>query len=460
MTLLDTASTQGLQRSARLVVALSGGLDSTVLLHWLSHHGDIDKTRLHAMHVHHGLHADADRWAVLCQHFCNSISVPMQVVNVEVPRDGGEGLEASARKARYATFATVIDDDAVLVTAHHRDDQAETFLLRALRASGPDGLSSMRPWRQFGKGWHWRPLLEIPRSAVLAYAREHGLGWIDDPSNADTAHDRNFLRQEIMPLLRVRWPHVDAALARSAALSADAVDLLADEDAGALASATIGDRHELSTHALKQIPPARRARVLRRWVAALGLPPLPGEGIAQIESQLLLAQHDTEAEFAWSGARIRRWRDRLHADMRRDPLPLDWRTEWDGTSLLPLPTGDSLRLVHSKATTSAANPGFSGGSPPELAARAGPAKPTPAFVEPVHAHARQGGERITLPGRTHSHSLKHVLQDLGVPPWVRERLPFLSSGSGVLHAIGDVAYSTEFDAWLREQSVRLQWIKA
>ncbi|MEO6364460.1 MAG: tRNA lysidine(34) synthetase TilS [Luteimonas sp.] len=451
---------QRLPHSARLLVALSGGLDSTVLLHWLSHHGDIDKTRLHAMHIHHGLHADADRWAIRCQHLCSTIRVPMQVVHVDVGRDGGEGLEASARKARYAAFATAIDDDDVLVTAHHRDDQAETFLLRALRASGPDGLSSMRPWRHFGGGWHWRPLLDIPRSALLAYALEHALEWFDDPSNADTVHDRNFVRQEIMPLLRQRWPQVDAAFARSAALSADAVELLAADDASALASAGTADRYVLHIDALKQWSPARRARVLRRWVAALGLPPLPAAGIARLESQLLVATHDTEAEFAWSGARIRRWRDLLHADMRRDPLPMDWRREWDGTSPLELPTGDSLCLVPVVAGAAVVGAGFSGTVTPGFAAEGTPAGPLPAFVQPWVAHARQGGERITQPGRSHSHRLKHVLQDLGVPPWVRERLPLLSSDTGELHAIGDFACSATFDAWLSEQGVRLQWIRA
>ncbi|MCY7355634.1 MAG: tRNA lysidine(34) synthetase TilS [Lysobacter sp.] len=428
---LDPFLLSRLPSSARLLIALSGGLDSTALLHWLSQYRGIDKARLHAMHVHHGLHSDADQWAAQCQRFCSVIGVPMQIVNVDVARDGGEGLEAAARKARYAAFATAMNDDDVLVTAHHRDDQAETFLLRALRASGPDGLASMRPWRRFGSGWHWRPLLDVPRSGLLAHAREHGLAWVDDPSNADTAHDRNFLRQRVMPLLRERWPQVDAAFARSAALSAGAVELLADEDADALASARTADGHALSTDALKQLPVARRARVLRHWIAALGLPSLPAEGVAQIESQLLVAQHDTQAEFAWSGAIIRRWRDVLHVDLERDPLPADWRMEWDGTSPLRLPTGDVLRLESLVA------------------------------FEAWHiVHARQGGGRIVLPGRDHSHSLKHVLQELGVPPWQRERLPLLSDASGELLAIGDLAYSAGFDAWLRQHDARVAWIKA
>lgn len=449
---------QCLSPSARLLVALSGGLDSTVLLHLLSRYPDIGRDRVRALHIHHGLHADAAQWTTLCRQFCDAVGVPLQVVNVEVARGGGEGLEAAARKARYAAFAGVMGDGEVLVTAHHCDDQAETFLLRALRASGPDGLASMRPWRPFANGWHWRPLLETPRSMLLAHARTHALAWIDDPSNLDTVHDRNFLRQEVMPLLRGRWPKVDAAFARSASLSADAAGLLADEDASALAAARGDDEHHLSTYALTQLPAARRARVLRRWVAELGFPPLPSAGIAQIESQLLVAQHDTEAAFEWSGAVIRRWRDVLHANVPDDALPVEWRAEWDGAWPLRLPTGDLLRLLPC-ATESAAD-SVNTTESPEPAAEVASPKPLPAaFDQMLVVQARQGGERITLPGRDHSHTVKHVLQDLGVPPWVRERLPLVSSGSGELFAIGDLAYSAGFDAWLRQRNLQLQWSK-
>lgn len=438
MIAIDPAVLQRVLPSARLLVALSGGLDSTALLHGLMHYPGIDASSVRAVHIHHGLHADAAQWTAHCQRFCDGVNVPLQVVNVDVARDGGEGLEAAARKARYAAFAGAMGDDDVLVTAHHRGDQAETFLLRALRASGPDGLASMRPWRCFANGWHWRPLLDVPRSALLAHAQDHGLAWIDDPSNTDNVHDRNFLRRQVMPLLRGRWPQVDAAFARSASLSAEATGLLAEQDSRALASARTDDAQVLSVPALKQLLPARRARVLRHWIAELGLPPLPAQGVAQIESQLLVARHDTEAAFAWSGAVIRRWRDVLHAEFQRDQLPAGWRVDWDGASPLQLPTADRLQLLAGSGATSIESP--------------------PVFEHSIVAHSRQGGERIVLPGREHSHTLKHVLQDLGVPPWVRERLPLLSSNAGELLAIGDIAYSSGFDAWLRQHNLSIRWI--
>lgn len=416
------------QGHAALCVGLSGGLDSMVLLHALASLPEARARGLRAIHVHHGLHADADAWAVHCESACASLGVPLSSVRVDVARDGGEGLEAAARHARHAAFAQALGDGEVLVLAHHRDDQAETFLLRALRGSGVDGLGAMRALRRFGRGWLWRPLLERDRGELEAHARLHRLRWIDDPANADLRFDRNFLRQRILPLLRERWPQAGAALGTAAALSAEASQLLADEDAAALARVRTADPRVLSRPALLALAPARRARVLRRWIAELGLPPLPAQGWTRIEADVITARADAEPEFAWRDAAVRAWRDLLHAGPVPPALPPEWRADWDGRAALALPDGARLELVGDAA-----------------------------FDAPVVVHARHGGERLTQPGRGHSHALKHVLQDLGVPPWVRMRLPLLTDAAGELLAAGDLAYSAGFDAWLRARGTRLAW---
>jgi tRNA(Ile)-lysidine synthase len=411
-----------------VLVGLSGGLDSVVLLHLLAAQPSIRATGLRAIHVHHGLQAAANDWAAHCHALCDALGIPLQAMQVEVARDAGSGLEAAARESRRAAFADALRDDEVLALAHHRDDQAETFLLRALRASGPDGLAAMRPWQRFATGWLWRPLLGVPRARLLAHAQERGLRWIDDPSNDDTAHDRNFLRHRVLPLLRERWGTADAALARSATLAAEAGVLLADGDDGALALAHTLDPQVLRIAALEVLPIARRARVLRRWIATLGLPPLPAQGIARIEADLMAAAADDDATFQWHGAVVRRWRDLLHAGPRREPLPSSWRVRWDGRGALLLPTGAQLRLEGADA-----------------------------FDAALQVHARQGGERIRLPGRAHSHALKHVLQAFGVPPWQREQLPLLSDATGTLLAAGDLVLSAPLDGWLRTHRARLAW---
>jgi tRNA(Ile)-lysidine synthase len=416
-------------QASPVLVGFSGGLDSSVLLQWLAAH-PTTHSGLRAIHVHHGLQPQADAWSAHCEAACAAFGVPLQVARVDVPRDHGLGPEGAARAARHAAFAEALREGEVLALAHHREDQAETFLLRALRASGPDGLAAMRAWRRHGRGWLWRPLLATSRAEILEHARQAGLDWIEDPSNADIAPDRNFLRHELLPLLQHRWPQASAALARSAALCAEAGELLDAEDQRALDAAGAGTADTLDAAALRALPAARRARALRRWIAALELPPLPASGLAAIEADLLVAAADAQARFEWAGAAVQRWRGLLHAGIQRAPLPEDWRCEWDGAGPLALPGGGSLRLQ-----------GVSG------------------FEAPLMVHARHGGERIVLPGRDHAHALKHVLQDLGVPPWVRERMPLLSNVDGIVLAAGDVASSATFDAWLRARGARLVWIR-
>lgn len=412
-------------RNPPLLIAFSGGVDSTALLHLLAH-GE-HRLRLRAIHVHHGLQADADDWAAHCQRVCDALKIPLAITRVAA-RNDGNGLEAAARHARYEAIASALHADEILVTAHHRDDQAETFLLRALRASGPDGLASMRPWRRFARGFHWRPLLEIPRSQLHDYARRHQLEWIEDASNANADFDRNFLRLRVLPLLRERWPHADAAFARSAALNLDATQLLADEDAKALHFVRHDAACELSVHRLLELPAARRARVLRRWIDELKLPPLPANGLARIEAELLPAADDAEARFDWSDASVRRWRDVLRAGALHAPLPSHWRQEWDGRLPLMLPNGDWLELVGANAL------------------------PTTLF-----AHARRGGERIRLPAREHSSELKKLLQQHEVPPWTRAAMPLLSDAAGELMAAGDAIVSARLHDWLQAHDARITW---
>jgi len=413
-----------------LCVGYSGGMDSGVLLHALAALPQARARRLRAWHVHHGLHPEADDWARHCESVCAALSLPLTVSNVAVARDRGSGPEAAAREARRAAFASGLADGEALALAHHGHDQAETFLLRALRASGPDGLGAMRPLRRFGRGWLWRPLLGVPRAVLLDYARQHALEWIDDASNDDPALDRNYLRHRVLPLLRERWPHADAAFALSAALCAEAGVLLAEEDADALAGARSADPGTLVVERLVPLPAARRARVLRRWVEECALPPLPAQGVARIESDLIPAAGDGDAAFAWSGAVVRCWRGVLHAERQQAALPEDWQTAWDGSTPLALPGGARVAL-----------------------------EGAPGFGRALRVHARRGGERITLPGREHTHALKHVLQDLGVPPWLRARMPLLSDADGTLLAAGDVAYSTAFDRWLHDRGARLVWTR-
>ena len=416
-----------------VLVAYSGGLDSTALLHRLATDPAIRARGLRAVHVHHGLHADADTWATHCADTCAALGIALEVHRVTVPRDSGLGPEASAREARRAAFARSMTAGDCIALAQHQEDQAETFLLHALRASGPDGLAAMRPWRRFGEGWLWRPLLATPRGALRAYAEAHGLRWIEDPTNADETFDRNFLRHRVLPLLRERWPQADGGFARAATLAAESADLLGGHDRDTLARMRSDADDALSVPALRTLAPSERARVLRLWATTLGWPPLSAAALVRIERHLLdtTVAADRQPSVAWHGRSLRRWRDALHAVDPRRALPVDWSRDWDARVPLALPNGDRLALIGTDALPAA-----------------------------CRVHARRGGERLRLPGRTHHHALKHLLQDAGLPPWERARLPLLSTVDGTLLAVGDRFLDAGFAQWLAERGATLAWTKA
>lgn len=411
-----------------LAVGYSGGLDSTVLLHALAASTDARAQGLRALHVHHGLHPDADAWAAHCERVCAALDVSLQILRVKIDLADGRGPEGAARAARLQAFREALDGDEILALAHHRDDQAETVLLRLLRGAGGDGLAAMRRRSRLGTLHLWRPLVELPRSALRDYATTHALRWIEDPSNTDARYDRNFVRHRVLPVLTERWPHAVESLARSAALLAEQSQLLAAATATQLDALLIAT-DTISLSGLLAQPRAQRSRLLRMWLARLELPAPTSSIISAIERSLLPARTDGDACVEWATAVIHRWRDQLHAERQRFPLPSGWIASWDGHAPLTLPDYSRLELH-----------GADG------------------FDAPLSVRARRGGERIKLPGRDHGHALKHVLQERDVPPWLRARMPLLFDHDDELLAAGDAMLSARMDRWLRERGAHLRWL--
>lgn len=412
-----------------LCVGLSGGLDSTVLLHALAASPAARHRGLRALNVDHGLHAQSPAWAAHCRALCKRLGVPLHVQPVHVGSSVGSGLEAAAREARYAAFAHVLATGETLVLGHHRDDQVETLLLRLLRGSGTAALAGMARLRPLARGQLWRPLLALPRTLLHDYARHAGLQWIEDPANADPRHDRSVLRHELLPRLRARWPGADAALARSARLLGEDGERLHRVDAQLLAGVQGFDPATLSLPAFTALEASERRAVLRAWLKVLVLPPPPAAVIDRIDHELLGARDDAAPCLRWAGAELRRYRESLHA---MAPLPnpaRGWRLRWDGRDALPLPTGFGTLCL-------------------EGAGRAG-------FGEPVEVRPRDGGERMQCRTGARRQALKHVLQELGVPPWWRQRLPLLFDRSGELVAAGDLVVAPAWQDSLGD--ARLRW---
>jgi tRNA(Ile)-lysidine synthase len=403
-----------------LCVAFSGGVDSTALLAALAR---LHKPalRLRALHVDHQLRPDSQLWSAHCRRTARALGVRIQVCRIGVPRARGGSLEAAARRARYAALAAALRGGEVLLTAHHEDDQLETVLLQLLRGAGVAGLAAMPAVAPFAGTVLVRPLLSVAHQELLDWVSSQGLSWVEDDSNAQEQLDRNYLRHNVLPRLRARWPAAAATVARSARHAAEAqrlLDQLAEHDA---AQAAVGAA--LSAKVLRRLSPERRRNALRYWIAAAGLLAPSSRQLEQLCGPLLDARRDAQPSLAWQGARMRREVDLLHLQAharspragKRAPhdAPLTWR--WALRRPLRLPGGrGALRLE-----PAARGPLSLAALPPVLTVR-----------------QRRGGERLRpVPGGPRR-TLKGLLQEARVPLEERARLPLIFAGETLL-AVGE-----------------------
>ena len=294
---------------SRWCVAYSGGRDSHVLLHLAA--GLLGGAALRAVHVDHGLRPESAACAEHCRGVARDLGVAIEVRTVRV-EPGGEGPEAAARSARYAAFADALEPGEHLLLAQHARDQAETFLLQALRGSGPDGLASMPRKRAFGRGTMARPLISCLPEAIARHAEVEGLHWIEDPSNADLALDRNYLRREVLPLLDARWPAAVRTLSRAAHRCGAASQTLLGVAGEDLERVRLRGAEELSVSELRGLPRERAYNALRLRVRQAGLRMPRLQDLARVLDELVQARDDSAGIVDVRDYQFRRHGDRLY----------------------------------------------------------------------------------------------------------------------------------------------------
>lgn len=397
--------------SQQILIAFSGGLDSTVLLHQLVQWRTQQPTlSLRAIHIHHGLSTHADAWAAHCEAVCSQWQVPLVVERVTLA-DAGLGIEAHARQARYQAFADALLPGEVLMTAQHLDDQCETFLLALKRGSGPAGLSAMAESSAFAGTQLIRPLLTQTRAALEQWARQHQLCWIEDESNQDDAYDRNFLRLQVLPLLHQRWPHFADATARSAALCAEQEHLLDELLADELSDCTTVEG-SLVLMPLMAMSRVRRAALLRRWLAAQHAPMPSRDALERLWQEVALAREDASPCMRFGDYEVRRYRGQLwwiKSVAGQSETVMVW-TDWQTPLSLPAGCG-VLQLV------------------------AGGELRKPRADESVSIRFKAPG-LLHIVGRKGGRKLKKIWQELGVPPWRRDTTPLLFYGDTLIAAAG------------------------
>ena len=354
-----------------IVLGLSGGIDSIVLLHYLHTHYP---SKLRVIHCNHHLSKHCDEWEKFCQNLCKTLGISYENINLSIEKESN--VEENARKKRYHSLSCSLKDNEVLCTAHHQNDQAETLLLQLFRGSGIAGLAAMPRQKPLGKGSHYRPLLNIEKHHIINYAEKHKLSWIEDDSNKNTNFRRNFLRLDILPKLETVYKNLTKILSRSAKHQSEALKLtreLANIDIRE--NNLINDSGRIDTAKLIKLEIHRIKNILRHHLSLLGFL-APSDSIMSQIIDLLHAKQDAKPLVAWDMFEVRRYQGELYfinnqAEKKSENCPL--HTEFENF------------------------PNFS-------------------------IRYRIEGQRIKLPGKNHSQSLKKVLQDANIPPWERNSL--------------------------------------
>ena len=354
----------------KIVVALSGGIDSVVLLHFLNKHYP---GHIRAVYINHNLSKFSQEWSTFCAALCNADKIEYKDININL--ENSSNIEENARKKRYLSLTSELRVNETLCTAHHQEDQAETFLLQLFRGSGVAGLASMPKIKSIGDSELYRPFLSISKQKIVDYASKNHLKWIEDDSNLDTNFKRNLLRIEFLPKLSSAFNGLIKNVSRSAAHQAEALRLMQDLAELDIKNFELLVNNKIQVSSLIQLPKRRIVNVLRYYIANLGFL-LPSNKVLNELISSLSAKTDANVILRWHHYEVRRYNGELY-----------FFDEHIESSNLPCPYYESLKNL----------PNF-------------------------EIRFRLEGQRIKVKGKGHSQSLKKVLQESNIPPWERDKL--------------------------------------
>jgi len=389
-----------------MTVALSGGVDSVVLLHLLYQLQKTHHFTLKASHVHHGLSKNADKWVKFCEKLCRKLSIPLDVNYIKLPQKKSLGIEGEARRLRYEKLLQSKTD--LVVLAHHEDDQAETFLLQLIRGAGVKGLSSMAHFDDSRR--LWRPLLNTSRTDIESYAKKHQLKWIEDESNQNIDFDRNFIRSKVLPILKNRFNHIIKVISRSSSHLAEAQNLLDDLAKIDLKSYLKSNnyKHKLQVKSLDKLSNARAKNVLRYWLE-INDQLMPSKDLLdELLRQVLMAKKDATIKIQLSkDFEIRRYKDEVYIVKKNLKGQKNYEIIWKGESEILLPNGAQLNFKKVKGR--GINFKFLDN-------------------QKLKIRNRQGGEFFKPDSKRPTKKIKQLLQESDLPPWEREFFPIIFVG--------------------------------
>ena len=430
---------------SRWVVAYSGGVDSTVLLHSMVACNQQPATLrpIVALHINHQLSPNAEQWQQHTQASALALGVEYFAQTVKVT-SSGKGLEAAARELRYEVFESFLQKGDVLLFGHHQQDQTETLLLRLFRGAGVRGLAAMPESRPVGNGLLMRPFLSLSKSTIVDYASVHQLSWVDDESNGGDTFSRNFLRNRIVPHLREHWSAVDEQLVKTADRMQETQTLLDEIAKSDIQQAGVRVERvgcSINYSAINQLSPARRNNSLRYWCDQQGLPVPDADQLAEIAQQFFGRSSLLSSTcVSWSTVELRQFSGRLYLLSNLQKFTnSNVVVEWDGCSSIDL-GGAGLLKVGGKQGLKLPLPLSRGLS-----------------QAPYHIRWRQGGERCTPVQRQHSQTLKKLLQEYALETWLRDRVPLIYAGDELV-SVGDLWVNKGFDVEEGQPFMNIQWV--
>ena len=417
-----------------MTVALSGGVDSVVLLHLLHSLQKKHCFTLNATHVHHGLSKHADKWVRFCEKLCRDLSVPLDVHYVKLPQKKSLGIEGEARRLRYEKLLQSKSD--LIVLAHHEDDQAETFLLQLIRGAGVKGLSSMAHFDDARN--LWRPLLNTSRSDIESYAKQHKLKWIEDESNQNIDFDRNFIRSKVLPILKNRFNHIIKVISRSSSHLAEAQHLLDDLAKIDLKNHLKSNKYKyiIQVKSLNKLSLTRAKNVLRYWLE-MNDQLMPSKDLLdELLRQVLHAKKDAELKIELSKEfEIRRYQDEIYIVHRNQNTQKNYEIVWNGESEILLPNGSKLQFKKVKGR--GINLKF-------------------LKDHKLKISNRKGGEFFKPDSKRPTKKIKQLLQESNLPPWERELLPLIFLDKN-LACVPNFGVDVKYQSKSQEDGLEVMW---
>jgi len=416
-----------------LIIAYSGGVDSHVLLHVCSQLAESRPLlNIESVYIDHGLHRDSDQWRLHCESISKQLSICFKSIKVDARDVHRDGPEQAARKARYGAFEKIVNQDTVLFTAQHQDDQSETLMLQLLRGCGVDGLAAMPKINAFSKGHLVRPFLELDKESIRAYADYYKLSWIEDPSNIELDYNRNYLRHNVIPIIKERWPAFAKTTARTAGHCAEASEVLDKHFAQYI------DTHEpriLDIGSLVSKDEASQRAIYRYWLKCNDVTMPSSKVLHEFINSVVQATDDKVPILRLNRAEVRRHQQCLYLLNTLQAIPDKEIINWKG---------DKCDLPHSLGDLLLTSTGSEGISKDIWAASV------------ITVKFRQGGEKLKIDGREGTKRVKKLLNEHAIPVWVRQRIPLIYINDQ-LAAVAGYWIDASFIAKPNQQAYQIEW---